>query len=241
MSDTTVVETVEVETVNAKSTLRRFASAFKAKVRKAAAAVKAAFVRAVGDNEHTVAEQGKVRTVFRWIAAVPKWITLTALAVVRLATTLVVLVATGIAVLIAGVAGVAALVVSAVAGALAFLVSIVALAVFKVFQGIALVIRTPYLALVSRDALACDWEGYVLGWAPRYYLTTSIAQAHAQRAARQRLIEAEAALAEELERDHMATVIPVGQAPKGHPTPRQRKSRQRQQRTQLLEAAATGV
>lgn len=238
MTETMTAETTEV--VNAVETpkqgaLKKFAKAFAAKVRKTAQAVKAFFVRTLGDNEPTIREdEGLGRKFARVILAVPKWLAHIPRVIIG-----------AVGYVITTVVFLAATLVAVVVFLAAALISLVVLVAVKLVSGIALVIRTPYLLVVSIDAFKCDWSGYLLGWTPRYFMTTRIQQVHYLRAQRAALAEEEANLAatdaileavtewadEKSMADvvtpavHTETALTVHQGGKGHPTPKQHKRR----------------
>lgn len=232
MSETTTVDTSTVEQAPKENLLKRYAKAFYAKASKTAQAVKALVVRTLGDNETAIDEmEGKFRKALRYVAAVPKWI---GHGIVFLAQTL--LFAAFVVVL--GLVIALAAIVSAVLGA-AWIMAMIA---FKIIQGVALLVRTPYLAVRGDDCLVTDYAGYALLWKPKYFACTRIAQAFYQQAA------AEAKKAEALEdavQRHPAgtevprpnlTVVKDDQAPKGRPTNRQHKRRPRRMPTSPVTA-----
>jgi len=176
MSDTTittaepVVETTEVVSEEApkQGFLKRFAKAFVAKVTQAAKAVQSAFVRLFGDNETAIPSgEGIVRTFARVLLAIPKWIALVALKAIQAVVFFVLLMVTAVVTVLA-----------VIVGAVVMAAALVVMTVFKIAQGIALICRTPYLLVRGGDCFATDWKGYLLGWTPRYFMTTSIQQVY---------------------------------------------------------------
>lgn len=219
MSETTTVDTSTVEQAPKEFMLKRYAKAFYAKASKAVQAVKAIAARTVGDNETPVNDsEGMFRKALRYVTAVPKWIGLGVVYVAQ-------------ALLFAGFVVVLALVVIAatIVGLVVSAAYTAAMIVFKVIQGIALLARTPYLLVRGDDCLKTDYSGYGNLWKPKYFAFTRISQVFAAQAA-----EA-AAKADAIDRHPSGsepvkpklTVVRDDQAPKGEPTPRQRKRRPR--------------
>lgn len=203
-----------------KATLTRYAKAFYAKVKAAAQRARELFVHLMGDNERVVRpNEGTARRIIRRTLAVPKWIAMTALAGVRL-----------VALTVITVVSTAGLILAALLGALAGLIVLLTMVVYKVCQMIALVIRTPHLIACGDDALKTDWTGYLLMWTPKYFLFTRIQQVFAAQE-----LDALIARTDDLEDDltnqraefHRAgfQVVNGAEAPKGRPTPRNRKKR----------------
>jgi hypothetical protein len=241
MSETTittaepVVETTEVvsEETPKRGFLKRFASAFAAKVTQAAKAVQSAFVRLFGDNETEIPEnEGFVRKAARFITAIPKWATLVALKAAQAVVWFALLVIT-----------VVVTVVLLIAAAIVFAIALAIQTVFKVLQGIALIARTPYLLVRGDDCFATDWKGYLLGWTPRFFMTTSIQQVYFMR-------QLDAETAEIVAENLAETEAPLEAKPtltahaggKGKATPRRKpKSSPRTKRTELHTLAGTAV
>lgn len=249
MSETTTTQVPETELAETpeQGALKKFAKAFAAKVRKAAAAVKAAFVRNVGDNETPVSsDEGAFRKALRFVTAVPKWIGHGILFVLRSVIFALWLVVLMIAVIIVSIAA------SIVTAAWTL-----TMAVYKVFQFLALLLRTPYLVVRAKGALKDEYIGYAKLWLPKYFYFTRIQQVYFSEAQAAKA-KAEAAkdaaddvvvgvtiaqvadLAEkhgvemevvsvpvviEQEQPKAAPKLVAHQGGKGHPTPKQRKRR----------------
>jgi hypothetical protein len=222
MSETTTVETPEVETVEQpkQGMLKRFAKAFYAKASNAAKAIKAAIVRNVGDNETTVSDESKFRSALRYVTAVPKWIGHSIVFAARAVLWVLNLVVAIVFLL--------ALMVVAIP---VILVGFTVMIAFKVIQGIALLLRAPYLLVRGDDCLKTDVVGYANLWKPRYFAYTRISQVFlAQELAAKEAFEAEVdrqyeELVAPKEEAPVLSVVKDDQKPKGRPTNRQRKHR----------------
>jgi len=214
MTETTTDSTTESVEQPSQGALKRYAAAFAAKMRKAAAAVKAAFVRNVGDNETPTTDvEGRFRKALRYALAVPKWIGLGLLYVLKMAVTAVLLLAYGVYLLLLAMMTVIVLISLAAA-----------LLAYKVAQGLALVVRTPYLALRGDDCLKTDWVGYGLLWTPRYFFYSTISQvyfAKGQEAKEARMDAQHPVFADKVDPPKFT----VHDGGKGHATPKQRKRR----------------
>jgi hypothetical protein len=195
MTVTTVVGTVETPKQGA---LKRFARAFYAKASKAAQSAKGYVVRHLGDNEQEIGTESTTRTTLRYVTAVPKWVGHALVFAFRT----VLWIAN---VLVAGVVLASMILV----GVPALLIAAASLVIFKVVQGLALVLRTPYLMVRGDDCLKTDWSGYGNLWKPQYFLCTRIQQVFAAQLHEQ-MVE--------------LAIVPDAQAPKGHATAKQHKT-----------------
>ena len=241
MTETTTAS-APVETVEQpqQGMLKRFAAAFAAKVRTTAAAIKAALVRNVGDNESPATDaEGHFRKALRYALAVPKWIGLGLLYVAKMAVSLVLLLAYGYYLLLLGVVSV-----------VTFVALMAIIVVFKIAQGIVLAVRTPYLLVRGDDCLVTDWAGYAALWTPRYFFYSTISQVYFAKRMEQEKMEdqlwSEAVkvaqdmaasngsvmdpehpvFAQKPAHETVLTVHDGHQSPtKGHATPKQRKRR----------------
>lgn len=176
-------EATPAPTESKDSLLKRFARAFRAKVSKAARAVKAGFIRATGDNETPIREdEGVARKFARRLLSIPKWAGNSILAVARVAAWVTI-----------GVIGGITLVVFAAIGILSGSAFAAVMVAYKLVHLLALVLRTPYLAVRSVEALRTDWSGYIQMWRPKYFAFTHISQVFSAQAAEAALKAEEAA------------------------------------------------
>lgn len=225
MTETVTAETTTVDAVETpkQGALKRFAKAFYAKVSKAAQAVKASIVRNVDDNETPVREdEGVIRKALRYVTAVPKWIGHGVVFIAQSLLFAAFLIVLGVVIIV-----------GAVLGAVLSLVWFAAMTVFKVIQGLALIVRTPYLIVRGDDCLKTDYAGYAYLWTPKHFACTRISQVFYAQATeakeREEAKERHPSMADvKTPAEHTekaATLSVVGQQPKGRPTNRQRKYR----------------
>lgn len=128
---------------------------------------------------------GKVRAAFSVKEMTPsgkiinqskfgKWVAQPIMAVLKWAATAVVWVARWVVYILLAVLIVAALLALAVLAIVVAAVAVVLLVAFRIIQGIALLVATPYYAYTDRAECDAIWENYRASWHPKYWAALKI-------------------------------------------------------------------
>jgi hypothetical protein len=139
------------------NTLKRAAKAFYAKARAAAKAVANKVAGFLNGHETTPADAEKV-TVIRTIARVVAGVFHAVATAIAIAAAVVAQAVVALAYLFAGIAG-----------AITLIVIGIVMALYKVVQGLALVLSSPFHLAQSTEAFKTNWELYLKSWKPAYF------------------------------------------------------------------------
>lgn len=199
-----------------KRSLRKVAKVLYDKAKKATLAVAnkvAGFLDGFSPEED--AELTLSRKIARALAATLHGVATAATIVVAVATQVVIVAAYALAV---------------IAGTIVMTIIGVAMGTYKVAQGIALVLSSPYHLAQSTEAFRTNWSLYFASWKPRYYSCfrlQTVAYRQVQDAkVTQETIELVETVVQVEGEEHLAKVIPHKKPErKGHATPRQKKTR----------------